>query len=83
MIQPMSLGSSALAGGYEVYINRFSAGTHKVPALMKLVFNSERQRVRYMNKLIDKIISARDEFWEENETDGVGRLRKDEGADIT
>ena len=53
------------------------------PALMKLVFNSERQRVRYMNKLIDKIISARDEFWEENETDGVGRLRKDEGADIT
>ena len=57
--------------------------THKVPALMKLVFNSERQRVRYMNKLIDKIISARDEFWEENETDGVGRLRKDEGADIT
>jgi len=36
-----------------------------------------------MNKLIDKIISARDEFWEENETDGVERLRKDEGADIT
>ena len=25
-IQPMSLASSALAGGYEVYINRFSAG---------------------------------------------------------
>lgn len=52
--------------------------THKVPTLMKLVFNSERQRIRYMNKLIDKIISARAEFWEENETDGVGRLRKDE-----
>lgn len=57
--------------------------THKVPTLMKLVFNSERQRIRYMNKLIDKIISARAEFWEENETDGVGRLRKDEGAGIT
>lgn len=37
--------------------------THKVPALMKFMFNSERQESRYMNKLIDKIISARDEFW--------------------
>lgn len=37
--------------------------TYKVPALMKFMFNSERQEGRYMNKLIDKIISARDEFW--------------------
>lgn len=36
-----------------------------------------------MNKLIGKIISARDEFWEENGTDGVERLEKDEGAGIT
>ena len=36
-----------------------------------------------MNKLTGKIISATDEFWEENETDGVERLGKDEGAGIT
>lgn len=35
-----------------------------------------------MNKLIGKIISARNECWEENETDGVERLGKDEGAGI-
>ena len=48
-----------ILGTRDIGVNR----AYKVPALRKFMFNSERQESRYMNKLTDEIISARDEFW--------------------